>query len=162
MKNTGKVKQPKFIVDLMLGKLARYLRIMGYDTLYPFFLTDDEIVDKAFRENRIVLTRDYGLFSSCRKRGIESVLIREDNIVGQLNQLYCLGLVSLEIDPLNSRCPRCNHPLRVTRKPPLKVHSENGDKLYFICDGCGSIYWIGRHWRTIRKILGDAYAIGCD
>ena len=152
----------KFIVDLMLGKLARYLRILGYDTHYPRFETDSEILRKALREGRILITRDRELYEKAIENGIESVFVKDVSLIYSLNRLYCLRLIKLEIDFSRTRCPRCNYPLKKASNPPLKMHLKRKNMIYFICDNCGSIYWVGSHWKSIYQVLGEARSIGCD
>jgi uncharacterized protein with PIN domain len=156
------MKEKKFIADLMYGKLARYLRILGYDTRYPRFLIDDEIIDLAKEEGRIVLTADKQLYKKSIEAGVIAIYLKEKPIHYLLNKLYCEGLIRLEIDLRKTRCPRCNYPLTPISKPPLRIHKhEHGDMIYFICKNCGSIYWIGGHWNNIKKVVMEAKKIGC-
>jgi uncharacterized protein with PIN domain len=156
------MNREKFIVDLMYGKLARYLRILGYDTRYPRYLTDNDIIDLARKEERTILTADKQLYKKAVQTSVPAIYLEEKPIQHLLNRLYCLGLIRLEIDLRKTRCPRCNHPLTIISEPPLRVHEQKHGMIYFICKNCGSIYWIGRHWDNIKKVIEEAKRIGCD
>ncbi len=147
----------KFITDLMLGKLARYMRILGYDTIYPRYVTDEDIIARALKEKRVIITRDKALYARAVKKGIEAVLIKGINVKDALSQLYSKGFIQLDVDLEKTRCPRCNHLLKKVEEPPLKTHPKDmRKKYYFICEKCGSIYWIGKHWRNILETIEEA------
>lgn len=145
----------RFIADMMLGRLARWLRLYGYDTLYGVE-DDDEILRVALRENRIVLTRDSGLAGRAEKLGIESILLNSNSLEGQVEELRSHGVEFRELFPAKARCPKCNGPIRpaskeeVKGKIPESVY-ERYDEFY-ICQNCGQIYWPGRQWREMLRI----------
>jgi len=145
----------KFIADMMLGRLARWLRLYGYDTLYGV-KDDDEIIAIGRREGRVILTRDSGLAERAKKLGLEVILLDSNSLEGQVRELKRFGVELKELFPPNARCPKCNGPIRpvskeeVRDKVPSKVY-ESYDEFY-VCEDCGQIYWPGRQWKEMVKI----------
>ena len=145
----------KFIADMMLGRLARWLRLYGYDTLYGIE-DDGEIIRVALRENRIILTRDSGLARRAQKLGARVFLLSTNSLEGQVRELSKLGVEFGELFPSNARCPKCNGPIRsapkeeVKGKVPPRVY-ESYDEFY-ICQKCGQIYWPGKQWREMLRM----------
>ncbi len=140
---------------MMLGRLARWLRLYGYDTLYGIE-DDDEIVRTALREDRIILTRDSGLAERAEKFGAKVFPLSSNSLEGQVEELKSLGVEFRELFPANARCPKCNGPLRraskeeVKGKVPPNVY-ERYDEFY-VCESCGQIYWPGRQWEEMLKM----------
>lgn len=145
-------EEVRFSVDTMLGKLARYLRILGYDTVYSRERTDEEFVDDCL-DNRIVLTRDRGLYSKLASLGCRSLLLEKTFKTSEiLAKLAQNGLIKLEIDLERSRCPLCNGQLRRT----VSLTASGEYRETYICVLCGNTYWKGRHWTTIQRTLNEA------
>lgn len=144
----------KFLVTKELGRLARWLRILGYDTVY--FEADNKkgLAIKSLKEDRIILTRDTG-FS--RYAGFKTVLIKSDYFKEQLKQ--AMKLLSLEIDEkaLFSRCIMCNTQLETAKKESVKQKVpefvyEMQEKFYQ-CPKCKRVYWQGTHWGNMKQIV---------
>ncbi|MDP8011218.1 MAG: DUF5615 family PIN-like protein [Thermoplasmata archaeon] len=142
----------KFIVDSMLGKLAKYLRFLGYDTLYPDNkVTDNEIIETAKKENRILITRDREMASRYEK----SFLIRSLDSMEQLKII--VKTFNLNSDHLLSRCSICNTELikinkeKVKGKVPENVYKNFNE--FFVCPSCGRYYWFGSHAQKIENTL---------
>lgn len=132
----------KFIVDAMLGKLATWLRILGYDTYYSNNIEDWKIMKIASNEKRIILTRDRGLYLRAKKKRLDCFLVPTDyDIVNILALLSIKYKIDLNADIEASRCSECNG--------ILVKKDENKWK----CSECGKEYWKGKHWHTIREIL---------
>jgi uncharacterized protein len=136
----------KFIVDVMLGRLAKRMRLLGIDVLYDRTLDDNEIIRLSLGQDRVILTRDRSLVD--RPLAANHLLIKSDLVQQQVKQvLSAFSLASL-LNPL-SRCSECNEPLdRITREEardlvPQYVY-ENKD-LFVRCPRCGRIYWQGTH-----------------
>ncbi len=147
----------KFLVDHMLGRLARYLRFMGYDTYYPSGdMSDDEILRIAHQEGRVVITRDREL---ARRSG--GLLLRSGDYREQLKAV--VREFNLKADNMLSRCSLCNEPLVRVEKEEIRdrvpeyvyQHSEE----FYLCPKCGRVYWYGSHTerieREIREVMGD-------
>ena len=150
--------EPRWLVDEMLGRLSRYLRFLGYDTEYVRGASDDEIVVRARRETRRLITRDRALSSQLT----DSVLLTTTDIEGQVRQLR-EALPSLRLEVRFDRCSICNgrlspggpltyEPSRTTTVPP---EVRAGSAPYFVCDSCGQLYWEGSHTREVRKRLSE-------
>jgi uncharacterized protein with PIN domain len=146
----------KFLTDRMLGKLTRWLRILGYDTLYsPPFKSDKDIVEEAKKESRILLTRDTKL---ARNFTVPTLLIESQDIEGQLREVVIRFLLDTKTF-LFSRCPLCNEELDKISK--LKVKEEkkipNGVKRsideFRYCKRCDKYYWEGNHHQRIKECL---------
>ncbi|AIF69669.1 hypothetical protein PAP_06360 [Palaeococcus pacificus DY20341] len=144
-------EKPKLIADLMLGRLARWLRLYGYDTIYGV-KDDDEILKIAESEGRIVLTRDEDL----AKRAENVILIHSNTFEEQIKQLREEGFKFEELFPPNARCPKCNGLIRevekeeIIEKVPQRVYEKYDE--FYVCTQCGQIYWPGRQWREVVKI----------
>ena len=147
----------KFVVDDMLGSLARKLRIFGYDTLYNTEMGDDEILDIALKEERIVLTSSRKIQQKATNRKIKCELLNEENDYERLcNVLDRKRKEELRLSPKDTRCSICNGEMnQVTKneisnlvpKEVLKYQEE-----YYRCTSCGKIYWIGGHWQRIYTL----------
>ncbi|MEM0351312.1 MAG: Mut7-C RNAse domain-containing protein [Archaeoglobaceae archaeon] len=150
----------KFICDRMLGKLAIWLRISGYDTLYiGNFEIDGE--DEFLLKNhldRILLTKDRVLYIKCQKIGRRAFLIKSNKVLEQMRELKSLG-VKFQI--VMDRCSVCNNLLRkpskeeamdVLREMGLKEDMLEKYELWF-CEKCRKLYWMGGHWRNMVRFL---------
>ena len=142
-----------FVADAMLGRLAKWLRLMGYDTLYPAAADDRELVRIARAEGRILLTRDQEL---AHRKGLRTLLIKSDRLEEQLGQL----LEELEMDSENlpPRCPLCNTALEAISRSeaearvPAYVYSTHEE--FTRCPSCDKIYWRGTHWQRMLELMG--------
>jgi uncharacterized protein with PIN domain len=151
----------RFIADAMLGHVARWLRLLGYDTLYYRLSNDWKLLKIAKEEDRILLTRDLGLFRKARKLGIRALFIDDPSIEKVLAFISIKYNITLEFDKNNTLCPECNTRLRYTTSIAEISSKVNKDivlkyKEFWICSSCSKIYWQGKHWKTILKILESA------
>jgi len=142
----------KLLADGMLGRLAKWLRILGYDTAYSPKLDDDELVRLARAEGRVLLTRDEEL---ARRRGVHCFLVKGDELEGQIAQVIA-GL-GLQAEQPFSRCPVCNAPLQEVEKSQVAgrvpPHVFRTQERFSLCPKCGRIYWRGTHWaKMCQKI----------
>jgi len=144
---------PRFILDGHLGRLARYLRLLGLDAAYERDPQDDELAARAAGERRILLTRDRGLL----KRGLvtHGRLVRESAPRAQLVEvLQRFG--PLPLAPF-SRCPRCNALLRDVPKSAVDDRLETRTRQHYsafrLCPGCGQVYWQGSHWARVSRFI---------
>jgi uncharacterized protein len=145
----------RFIADIMLGKLARYLRMAGNDVLYFNDISDDEILRIARVQDRIMLTRDNLMLQrrECKNGIISSIMIKEDDLLGQLSQVK--NDLNINLTPLLIRCPRCNSLLEKVRKPGLEgkvpPYVFKTQISFLFCAGCGKYYWRGTHYENICR-----------
>ena len=149
-----------FLADAMLGRLARWLRMLGYDTAYERAISDQVLIERALAENRWVLTRDRYLAKRKLLRG-RHTLVRSDHIADQLRQLKWELNVHLAVGSTTaSRCPACNGMLEsITREDaapnvPRFVATQHAQ--FSQCVDCGRIYWPGTHWENFHRQLAEA------
>jgi uncharacterized protein with PIN domain len=138
----------------MLGRLAKWLRLMGYDTAYARQESDPQIAAQARAQGRIVLTRDREL---ARHRGIQSLLIASQDLEEQLGEV--IAAVGLPPEGRAARCPRCNVALvevpREEARPHVPPYVYRTQEAFTRCTRCGRFYWAGTHWQNIeQKIAG--------
>lgn len=152
-----------FFVDVMLGKLARWLRMLGYDTAYERNIADGAIVDRVLHEHRWLLTRDRYLV---QRKAVEGcfTLIHGDFVTDQLRQLRTERQIRLTIDDKTlCRCVGCNQILEIippSQAGPRVPHFVATHYTHFTgCPNCGRLYWAGTHWAHIQqrlKLMNDA------
>jgi len=145
-------------VDVNVGKLAKWLRIMGYDTLFNKGLGDDELIRIAMDEGRVLLTKDTRIL---RRRvaysgRLKLALIRDDDIKEQLRQVIQTLHLDRDLKPF-SRCLECNEPLLPRERdevqdlvPPYVFQTQTQ---YMECPSCHRIYWRGTHWQRMKMEL---------
>ena len=144
----------KFLADNMLGRLATWLRLLGYDTAYQHDATDAELARRARVEQRILLTRDVEL---TRRRGVRAVLIESEQVEEQVGQVF--HALNLTARAAFSRCAECNSVLEEVSKesvrgqvPPYVFHTQ---ERFRRCPRCAHIYWRGTHWARIVGQMQD-------
>lgn len=147
----------RFIADVMLGRLARWLRILGYDTAYDKAITDEALVERAVREDRWLLTRDKNLALRRLLRG-RHTLILSDDVEGQLRQLHRDLKIDLDLTHRRAyRCADCNVALTSTSHAdaaplvPLFVALEHRE--FRQCPHCRRVFWPGTHWQDLDRRL---------
>lgn len=142
----------------MLGNLARWLRILGYDVIYSPTMEDWAIMRLAEEERRVIATRDASLYRRAVRKGLEAVLIEDLDVAGMLRTLSRRLGIRTKFDENDTRCPSCNGVLRRVDSL-VEVSGKVGERIlksyrvFWICGSCGKVYWKGRHWRTIEKTL---------
>ena len=150
----------KFIADVMLGRLAKRLRLLGYDVLYDRTLDDNEIISLSLEQDRIILTRDTAL--AARPLATNRLFITNDDMREQLRQVLAAFPNGGRYRPL-TRCSECNEPLvTISREDvldlvPAYVH-ETRDA-FLQCPACGRVYWSGTHVRRMRLAKRDKRGI---
>jgi uncharacterized protein len=143
----------KFIADVMLGRLAKRMRLLGYDVLYDPALDDNDIVRLSLAERRMILTRDRAL--AARPLASNHLFVESDDVEEQLEQV--LSISPGDPSPL-TRCSVCNEPLAsMTRQEarnlvPSYVFENN--EMFLQCTICGRIYWKGTHVRRMTERPG--------
>lgn len=140
----------RFFADAMLGKLARWLRIIGYNTQYLPTLNDTEILNLARTEGLTIITRDNQLFLKLKKENLPCLLLKTLTIEGELAEL---SEYLHQVPSGDSRCPLCNTPLQVMDQLSLSSPSISHFSPLWQCNRCGKIYWHGSHWRRIAGTL---------
>ncbi|MDO8589267.1 MAG: Mut7-C RNAse domain-containing protein [Armatimonadota bacterium] len=147
---------PRFLADCMLGKLAKWLRLVGYDTVFIHDATDDQLVRVSVRENRILLTKDHSLAERRMVRG-RCCFVTEEGTGAQLRQV--MRDLDLRIDESMafSRCPVCNSEIEQALKSTVEEHVPSyvyrTQEQFGRCAGCGRIYWKGTHVEHVLQAL---------
>jgi uncharacterized protein with PIN domain len=142
----------RFVADCMLGKLARWLRALGFDVLYSSKTGDDELLNIARREGRTLLTRDTRLLG--RAKAVPSLLITSEKWDEQIIQVLSAFDLKDEVRPF-SRCLDCNRRL----KPLTKDKARNmvapfvleHARAFALCPNCGRIFWTGTHFDDMHS-----------
>jgi uncharacterized protein len=155
------LRHPRFVADTHLGRLAAYLRMMGFDTVYRTDTGDEELARISANEKRILLTRDRGLL----KRNIvtRGYSVRTTNPREQLAEVFQRFDLSDSIRPFE-RCIHCNELLQPAPKELIIERLLPETKKYFdefwICRGCHRIYWKGSHYRRMRRLIASVVSAG--
>jgi hypothetical protein len=146
----------------MLGKLARWLRMLGQDVTYDVKLNDNELLELAKKESRMLLTKDLELYKRAVAKGIDAFFVRGTFESEQLAEIANRYGLSLTIDMETSHCPVCNTRLVATPKElllsELKKNTLKYYEKFWRCPNCGQIYWQGAHWKQISSTLNEAQA----
>ncbi len=151
----------RFILDIHLGQLARYLRLLGFDTLYPDHNHDDaDLAQIAADEQRILLTRDRGLLK--RSIVVHGYCLRtrdpREQVIAVLHRYNLYHEVSQV-----ARCLRCNGQLHWVPKADILHRLEPKTKRYFetfqICTSCDQIYWQGSHYAQMQQFVNEIRTI---
>ncbi len=158
MQKTDSKNAPAFIADCHFGKLAKYLRFMGLDTLYFAHIDDNDLIALAKKEARVILTRDRALYERDKE---DCVLLKELKIDKQLQEV-CRRFDLQHFIRYSSRCIVCNQPLTVVKKeeieeslPPKVIQCFS----YFEqCEKCGRLYWHGDHYKRMKTFIKKVQA----
>ena len=144
-----------FVVDCMLGKLARWLRALGFDVQYSSKTGDDELLNIARRDGRILLTRDTQLLG--RAKAIPALRITSEKWDEQVIQVLSAFDLQDEVRPF-SRCLDCNRTLKLLAKDEARnlvvpFVLENA-RAFALCPDCGRVFWKGTHFDDMRSKIG--------
>jgi uncharacterized protein with PIN domain len=153
---------PRFLADCNVGRLARWLRALGYDTAYHPRIGDPELVGQALAEDRVLLTRDLGILHRrvVASGRVRALLLHDDQVQSQLRQV--VAEMGLSTDLALTRCLECNlvleprTPAAVAARVPAYVRATQ--TRYSECSRCARIYWAGSHWARMRLALEAAGA----
>jgi uncharacterized protein with PIN domain len=160
--NAQIVPSTVFFADAMLGRLARWLRMLGYDTAYEEVISDGSLISRVVTEQRWLLTRDRYLVQRKVLRGHHTLIV-SDHLQDQLRQLQSELHVDLDLsDKTASRCASCNSILRAIphEKAALTVptYVASLHPRFVQCPNCGRIYWPGTHWTHMLARLRELRA----
>jgi uncharacterized protein with PIN domain len=150
----------RFIADGMLGKLTRWLRMLGHNVKYSNKLDDAQLMIIAKKERRILLTRDLELYQQASAKGVQAFYVDGKTEAENLAKIAQKFGISLDIDMKRSRCPKCNAQVKSIPKERVLGRVEESTYVHYNefweCPRCGQIYWQGAHWTRIRKTLETA------
>ena len=148
----------KFIVDANVGRLAKWLRILGYDAVFFSGKDDGEMISAAFAENRVILTRDthimkWGVVAGGR---VKAFLIDDGDLQVQLRQTIREFRLRVR-DGAFTRCVECNDPLRAMGKDEavgrVPVYVFLTQEHFCECSRCGRVFWKGTHWQAMAEVI---------
>jgi len=142
----------RLLADAMLGTLARWLRVRGYDTVYDTTFSDNELVRLARSEGRVLLTRDHEL---ARRRNLRVLLIESQRLDAQMRQVF--KEVALPCPDPYSRCLICNTQLEPMLRseawglaPPFVFIQHDQ---FHLCPECNKVFWRGTHWGRMNETV---------
>lgn len=148
------LRNPRFICDVHLGRLCKYMRMLGFDTLYSNQYTPQEMIALSIQEKRIILSRSFQL--TRHKEVTHFYWIRSADPLEQIKDLVSKLDLSKLTDPL-IRCLNCNHKLVPVVKPEilhrLEVRTSEYYNEFFICPDCDQIYWKGSHFENMLEFI---------
>ena len=154
--HTPPLRVTRFVLDAHLGKLAKYLRMLGFDSIYRNDFADDEIIERAAKERRIILTRDKLLLKS--KRITHGYYIRSTDKHKQLTEVVQKFDLYSQFRSF-TRCMTCNTELVPKKKQQIKdlvpqdiTHIFND---FFFCPSCKKVYWKGSHFKRMESFIRD-------
>ena len=149
--------EPRFVVDVNVGRLAKWLRVMGYDALYIPDANDDELLRVAGEQDRAIITKDrYILERRLVTSGqVKAILVASDDFREQMHQLT--RRLGLRFHNVFSLCIECNERLHLISKPEVKGRVPpfvfSTQEQFYQCPRCRKLYWRGTHWRNMREEL---------
>ncbi|HEY7228149.1 MAG TPA: Mut7-C RNAse domain-containing protein [Nitrososphaeraceae archaeon] len=150
-----------FMADAMLGKIARKLRMFGFDTIYDPNIDDMDILASPKYKGRIVLTSDRMLFNRCRKKGIDTILTAKETEIDNLVTIFSyLNIKSIKSQNVPYLCTCCNGLLdTINDKNSIEDHIParllQSEKIFYLCTSCKKIYWRGTHVENISCLINE-------
>lgn len=148
------LRQTKFVLDVHLGKLAKYLRLLGFDTLYCNTYTDSEIISISINEKRIILTRDLGILKNSLVT--HGYWLRSQDSRMQLNEIMNRFDLKRGVK-FFTRCTKCNGEISIIEKSIIESQLQPKTKEFFNefyqCEGCKKIYWEGSHYKNMVRFI---------
>lgn len=147
----------RFLVDAMLGNMARKLRIMGYDAAYASggMMDDDEILEDAASSGRVIITRDAELARRAARSAIPAISISGETEQQAMSEVVQAAGITTEISGESARCPVCN--LDTAKMDPRAAAGRVPDGVagrtdaFWECACCGRVYWEGTHITNLRE-----------
>jgi uncharacterized protein with PIN domain len=146
----------KFILTRELGRLVKWLRILGFDSVYFNQDSVGSLIIEALRDNRIIVTRNQRL---PKKSGLRIVCLESELLKEQIKEVLKTLHIQPDKDIMFSRCIVCNAELKPIEKeevrsriPPYVFRTQQG---FVTCPQCNRIYWQGTHWGNVQRCLGE-------
>jgi len=134
--------------------------MLGHDVNYSNSLDDDQLLEIAKNEHRVLLTRDLQLYQKAMTRGLNAFLVEGNTEAEKLAKLAQRFGLELDFDVTVSRCPKCNTKIEPLAKEKVLDRVPKTTSSYYEefweCPGCKQIYWRGAHWKRIDKTLEEA------
>lgn len=150
------LRDSRFILDCHLGRLARHLRMLGFDSLFYGHCSDQYLVDISLQQHRILLTRDLGLLK--RKALTHAYYVRNTRPLKQLSEIVCRLQLQNSFQPF-SRCMVCNGELEKVAKQDvwqwLPENSRSVFNEFSRCHHCKRVYWKGSHYQRMQRLIKE-------
>lgn len=150
------LRTTRFVLDVHLGALAKYLRMLGFDTLYRNDLDDEEIIDISVSQKRIILTRDLPLLKNSRVT--HGYYVREIIPAKQLREIIRHFDLKRQLKPFH-RCLECNGNIVKVDKESVEALLQNNTREVFTdfyrCKSCHRVYWKGSHYQKMMKMVEE-------
>ena len=145
--------KPRFLVDAMLGKTARRIRILGYDAAYMADANGNRVLREAISSGRTIITASATLYGKAQKAGISSILTPAHPPDLTMHHIIRASGISAKIDTDTARCALCNgETIPVDTRPGgIKAGTVAHIKKFRRCEMCGHIYWKGSHIQNLQK-----------
>jgi uncharacterized protein with PIN domain/sulfur carrier protein ThiS len=147
---------PRFVLDIHLGRLAGYLRMLGFDTLYPENYDDEYLAEISSTEDRILLSRDRGLLM--RKIVVYGYYVRSTNPRQQVVEVARRYNLIPKIEPFR-RCAHCNGVIVPVAKDDILDRIQPDTQKYYndfrLCSACGRVYWQGTHYERMQTFIEE-------
>jgi len=153
------LRQPKFVLDVHLGKLAKLMRLFGFDTHYEKYYNDEKIIKISADQKRTILTRDLGILK--QNSVTHGYYVRSTEAEEQIKEIISRFDLRKTIRPF-TRCLLCNTPLepiskeRIEHLLPPKVKGLYDE--FFFCPACKKVYWKGTHYEKMKKFVEEIRA----
>jgi hypothetical protein len=150
------LREPKFVVDVHLGKLARYMRMVGLDTVYKNNYADGELIEMSLKEKRAILTKDRGILK--RNEVTHGYWVRNEAPGKQLQEVVERFDLKNKLKEF-SRCLECNSTLieiekeKIIDRLPPKIKEWQNE--FYYCRECDKIYWKGSHYEKMKKMIDE-------
>ncbi len=148
------LRETKFVLDVHLGTLARYLRMLGFDTLYRNNLEDQEIINISLADQRIILTRDLLILKNGQVT--HGYFVRETAPLKQISEIVRRFDLKDRMNPFH-RCIECNGVIEKVEKTiidsKLKPNTRKAFQEFYQCRSCGKVYWKGSHYDRMMKVV---------
>ncbi len=145
----------KFVVDVMLGRLANYLLLLGFDCEYRRQFPDDDLLKFAETENRVIITRDADLAAEYSTGKV--CHLKTTELAEQLKKVKEKFSLNFSKDRLFTRCVGCNKPLVEIEKKEVEEEIPSRTRswldTYYRCPGCEKVYWRGTHYEAVVERL---------
>lgn len=151
------VERERFFASVMLGRLAKWLRILGYDTLYEREIEESHLLEICLSEDRILLTRNSALLRPNTKATV--LFLDSEKPLKQLRQLLDLPLIVIDRELMFTRCSHCNSLLIELNKAEVKgqvpPYVFSSEEVFLSCPDCAKIYWRGTHGDRFLKMISS-------
>ncbi|MCG6870381.1 MAG: Mut7-C ubiquitin/RNAse domain-containing protein [Gammaproteobacteria bacterium] len=155
------LRRTRFVADCNLGRLARYLRLLGFDTLYENDFRDERVARISADEGRVLLTRDRRLLQ--RRIVTHGMYVRETEPRRQVTEVLRRLDLARDVSPF-SRCSRCNGTLQTVEKSEVLDRLEPKTRRYYHffrrCTDCGQVYWKGSHYDRAQQLMASLLQAG--